>query len=549
MARPHPVLVDLAAGRAPAPGAVDAADAEALLASALDHGMVGLLWTHVRAAEPGFALRTRLAGLDALTRRRHERLWDALAATRDRLATVGVGFVTIKGVTAEARWYGRAGERPSTDVDVLLAPTDLGRAGAVVAAFDPGHPLAAAMPDLVAAGAVQSVDLRVDDVAVDLHFDLCKLGYAMRDPQAVWARTREHPMPAGLPVRVLASEDALVHFLVHANKDSFPRLIGCADVVRVMAEPDLDWDTIGRTLRTEGLETVAARALDAITRALAVPPGPLRIPPGVRRRVWGITWPDRVVLLGSTGTTRSRRQEVLPFLVHGRGRAAAGSAVRIAFPAPAAVHHRYAALPGGSLRRLARGRWDGGRTRRDALRARERAVDAATPQGPGAGVPQGPGSGLPQPVVASAALLRRRVEAGPLWIPVSGRSMAGSIPGGTRVRLDAPPGPRRGEVWAFRRPDGVLVVHRVRRVAPDAIGFQGDGCVQPDPPVGPDWLVGRVVALAPHRPAIAWGPWAGALRRHARMLVAAVVVGTRRVRAAGRRTPPGPTPGAPTPRP
>jgi hypothetical protein len=148
-------------------------------------------------------------------------------------------------------------------------------------------------------------------------------------------------------------------------------------------------------------------------------------------------------------------------------------------------------------------------------------------------------------VTASAALLRRRIEAGPLWIPVSGRSMAGSIPGGTRVRLDAPPGPRRGEVWAYRRPDGVLVVHRVRRVTPDVIGFQGDGCVQADPPVGPDWLVGRVVAVAPHRPAIVWGPSAGALRRSARMLVAAVVVGTRRVRGAGRRT----TPGAPAPRP
>ena len=535
------MLVDLAAGRTPAPGAVGGADAEALLVSALDHGMVGLLWSHVRAAEPGFALRTRLAGLDALTRRRHEHLWGALAATRDRLAAVGAGFVTIKGVTAEARWYGRAGERPSSDVDVLLAPTELGRADAVVAAFDPAHPLARVMPDLVAAGVVQSVDLRVADVAVDVHFDLCKLGYPMRDPQAVWARTVEHPMPAGPPVRVLASEDALVHFLVHANKDSFPRLIGCADVVRVMAEPDLDWDVVGRTLGTEGLETVAARALDVITRALAVPPGPLRIPPGVRRRVWGITWPDRVVLLGSTGTVRSRRQEVLPVLVHGRGGAAAGSAVRVVFPAPAAVHHRYADLPGGYLRRLARGRWDGGRARRAALRARERAAAGASSAAEASRTAE---AGLPG-VMASAALLRRRIEAGPLWIPVSGRSMAGSIPGGTRVRLDAPPGPRRGEVWAYRRPDGVLVVHRVRRVTPDVIGFQGDGCVQADPPVGPDWLVGRVVAVAPHRPAIVWGPSAGALRRSARMLVAAVVVGTRRVRGAGRRT----TPGAPAPRP
>jgi hypothetical protein len=522
VARPHPLLVDLAAGRAPTPGAVTAADAEALLASALDHGMQGLLWTHVRDAVPGFALRTRLAGLDALTRQRHARLASAVAVTRDRLAAVGIASVAIKGVTAEARWYGRPGERPCSDVDVLVAPDAGARADVAVRAFDPDHPLAPVLPALVAGGAVQSVDLAVDGVAVDLHFDLWKLGYPLRAPDAVWARTLDHTLPDGSTVRVLAPDAALVHFLVHLNKDSFPRLIGCVDVVRVLGDPDLDWDAVARFLRTEGLGTVAARTLDTVTRALGVAPGPLRVPGGVRSRVWGITRPERTVLLGSPGSTRSRRQEVLPFLVAGRTAAAVRAAVRIAFPAPAAVHHRYADLPGGYVTRLARGRWANVRTRRVALRAR----GARTTPAPVPTVP------------ASADLLRRRVAAGPLWLPVQGRSMAGSIPGGCRVQVVAADRPRRGEVWAYRRPDGVLVVHRVRAVRAADVVFQGDGCVAVDPPVAPEWLVGKVVAQSPPRPASTWGPAAGALRRIPRQAVAEVVRGAARVR---RSTGPGTT--------
>jgi len=524
VARPHPVLRALAAGRVPA--AIPERD-DGLLRSAIDHGMHGLLWTWVREHEPAYSGRARLAGLDAATRHRHGRLWDVLAVVRDRLAGIGVDVVTVKGVTAEARWYDRPGERPSSDVDVLVAP-DV-RAGAVLRVLDRDHPLVDAIDDLVRSGAVQSADLHVDGVAVDLHFDLLKLGYPMRDPAAVWQRTQAFALADGSTVRVLDPELALVHFLVHANKDSFPRLLGCADVVRVM-RGDLDWDVVGRILHDEGLEDVAACALETVARAVGVPSGPLRTRSGLRARAWHAVWPERVTLLGSAGTSRSRRQEALPFLVRGRGRDAVRAAVRIVLPPRAAVAQRYADIPGSYLGRLARGRARTMAERRASLRARHAPPPAHPPA-----VPPVDGGG-PVDGVTKAGLLRARLRREPLWLDVSGRSMGWSIPGGARVRVEGvAAGPRRGEVWAYCTQDGSLVVHRARRASAHGHVFQGDTCIRADDPVPTELLVGRVVEVAPARRALGWGAAAGAVQRLPRVAVAAAVRAGRGVRAVGAR--------------
>ena len=506
MARPHPALLPLAAGRRPAPVAGVLADG-GLLASALDHGMQGLLWSWVRECAPGYELRERLAGLDVATRQRNDRLGETLLVVRERLVALDVDVAAVKGVTAEARWYERAGERPSSDVDVLVAPAARHRAGEIVRALEPGHPLADAIDDLVRSSAVQSVDLRVDGVAVDLHFDLMKLGYPMRSPDAAWRQTEMLVRPGVPAVRVLRPELALVHFLVHANKDSFPRLIGYADVVRVMRAGGLDWDLVWQLARDEGLDVVVACALATVTKALAVVPEPVHIEPGTRTRIWHAVWPDRVTLLGASGTARSRRQEVLPFLVRRRGIDAVRGAVRVVFPAGASVAKSYPDVRGPYAVRLARGRWQSMVARRSALRARHVVPDAT--------------SGVDG--TTKAGLLRTRLAEAPMWLDVSGRSMGWSIPGGSRVRLVAGvDAPRRGEVWAFCRPDGALVVHRARGSTADGLVFQGDVCVNADAPVSADRLVGRVVEVeaADRR---RWGAAAGAVQRLPRVAVAAAV--------------------------
>lgn len=521
MARPHPVLVPLASGRSPGP--IAAAD-DGLLRSALDHGMHGLLWTWVREHAPDYRERVRLASIDAATRRHHDRLWATLAAVRDRLATLDVEVMALKGVTAEARWYTRPGERPTSDVDVLVRGPRDGRAGDIVRLLDPGYALGAVVDDLVRAGVLQSVDLRVDGVPVDLHFDLLKLGYPMRDLDAVWRGASCVTGPDGTTVPVLGEEAALVHFLVHANKDSFPRLVAYADVVRVAGRDDLDWDVVGRILRDEGLDDVAACALTTIARAVDVPVDRWPERRGLRTRLWHVTWPERATLLGTAGPARSRRQEALPFLVRGRVRDALRAAARVLLPPRVAVHQRYADVPGPYVVRLARGRLRTARARRAALGGRQLPGPSATDVAAGSGIDG----------TTKARLLRARLAHEPVWLVVSGRSMGRSIPDGCRVRVVTAASPRRGEVWAVCAPDGAMVVHRVRRATGGGWVLHGDACARADAPVDDDRLIGKVVAVDPTRDAWRWGAGAGAVQRAPRVAVARVVRTARRVRVRAR---------------
>jgi len=110
-------------------------------------------------------------------------------------------------------------------------------------------------------------------------------------------------------------------------------------------------------------------------------------------------------------------------------------------------------------------------------------------------VPVEPSSDLPAEVRAAAALLRRRVAARPMWLPVRGMSMQPSILDGWEVLLVPASRPRRGEVWAFCRADGDIVVHRNRQFADGEFVFCGDVQQIADDPVHDDQLIGRVAAI------------------------------------------------------
>src|SRR6266508_459911 len=135
MARPHAALIPLAAGRAlPVVG-----DGRELVRSAVEHRVGGLLWTRVAKGdfEIGTPWRDVLMEEDIRTWGRHQLLWEGLVKVSRRLEGLGIRVASAKGVTAEARWYSRAGERPCFDVDLLLAPDDVSRIGEIMAELTP----------------------------------------------------------------------------------------------------------------------------------------------------------------------------------------------------------------------------------------------------------------------------------------------------------------------------------------------------------------------------------------------------------------------------
>ncbi len=93
---------------------------------------------------------------------------------------------------------------------------------------------------------------------------------------------------------------------------------------------------------------------------------------------------------------------------------------------------------------------------------------------------------------AVARLLRSRVAAGAIELPVAGSSMRGVIESGATVTIVPAPKPRQGEIWGFVDDEGNVVVHRVRTITADTIIGRGTGNPIDDPPVPRTRLIGRV---------------------------------------------------------
>jgi hypothetical protein len=365
-ARLPSALIDLAAGRPPRDPRVD----DRLTDLAVDHRLTGLVWNWLRdhrAVEP--ALQASIAMRDLAVQAHHARVWAALETSVERLHDAGIDVLAVKGVTAESRWYGRTGERPCADVDLLLPPHELPRATEAVAALQPEHPWLPELDRMVIGGRVQGVTLEADGVDVDLHFDLLKVGVPMRGAHDLWVRSRRFRLPSGREVRVLDDTGALFHLLIHLNKDRFHRLLGYADIARLLVEGNVDLELLERDARREGLEVPAACTLQTVLDELELPqpPGWTR-PRGWRVAVWDRLWPRRVHLLGGTeGEIRHRmRHNWIAVLARGRTAEACWSWLRSMWPPAATVEMHYGSIRGPYLWKLLRGRLEASARRRAA---------------------------------------------------------------------------------------------------------------------------------------------------------------------------------------
>ena len=356
MSRPHPALLDLAARRDLAP----VVDGSSLVRSAREHRMIGLLWTREQnkrnsELEPW---HDELQQEDLLARATSRRLWEALHKLVRRLGDIGVEVATIKGITTEARWYSRAGERPCEDLDILVGPADRCRVEEIMHALQPGHPLGPGVDPLIRAGALTAIPVAFDGVSVDLHFDLFQLGISVRGADRIWKRTLQYQLPKGGAVRVLDPETALVHLLLNLNKDHFAHLLGYADIARLLDREELDWEVIDDMVRKEGLEIPAYLTLQAVCGTLDIPSPPISVPGGVRPRIWMCLWRPSVRLGGGDQIrTRYRhRQHVLSAIARGRVREAVRLWWRLLFPAPRLLTYAYPQESAPWLWRLTVGR-------------------------------------------------------------------------------------------------------------------------------------------------------------------------------------------------
>ena len=365
---PPALLLDLAAGRTPSEATID----RRTIKLANEHGLTGLLWTWAGDHVTDVDLKTEMAQNDLYVQAHHVTLWKGLEESVARLTAAGIEVATLKGVTAEERWYRRRGERPCSDVDLLLSPDHLGRASEAVRLLEPNHSWAAEVGPLAESGRIQTVTTRLENIEIDLHFDLFKLGIPTRQSREVWARTRPYRLPGGGSVQVLDDTTALLHFLVHMNKDRFQRLLGYADIARIIAAGRVDWEKAEQLTKAEGIEASTLRSLEVVLDRLSLPwPDELARPAGFRVRLWNFVWRPGIRLRGAEGRLRFRRREDwVALLARGRAFEALHWWLRRMWPPGAVVDVRYANVRGPYLWKLMRGRFLTAKATRKALATR-----------------------------------------------------------------------------------------------------------------------------------------------------------------------------------
>lgn len=351
MARPHPALIGLAAGR-PMPHSVE--DPDRLLVTALEHRMQGLLWSAVTRGEIELPLETerRLAVLDLQTQAHHQRLWATLEEVTALLAQHEIEVATFKGVAAEARWYDRMGERPSRDLDLWMSPHQIHRVDDAVRLLQPGHALVGRLARLVKRGHLQSTDVFWGNQWLDLHVDPFKLGVPSRVLGTLWDQRVE--LESG--VSMLGPGASLVQFLTHLNKDRFSWLLGFADVTRLLdADPEAA-TRASEITRRDGFSVPVAKSMAVATSVLGRRSA-LPSPSGWRARAWDFLWPPKVMLGGDDGYLHAHhRQLLLPFLAPGRTQDAVANVVRAALPHSDLMDEYFPDVGGWYPMRLVRGR-------------------------------------------------------------------------------------------------------------------------------------------------------------------------------------------------
>jgi len=362
------LLLDLAAGRDPQSAVIDAH----VVKLGNEHRLTGLLWTWARDHLADVEMKTKLAQSDLYVQAHLVRVWKVLEESVAHLAAAGIEVATIKGVTAEARWYGRRGERPCSDVDLLLSPRQLDQVAEAVRLLEPDHSSVPYIAPLAATGRIQGVTTHVGGLEVDLHFDLLKLGIPTRQSSEVWNLTSAYPLPGGGSVRVLDDTTALVHLLVHLNKDRFQRLLGYADIARIIAGGRVEWERLERFARGEGINVSTFRTLEVVLGELSLPwPAELERPSGPRARLWNVIWPPRIRLRGTEGRLRFRkRQDWIALLARGRLLEALGWWLREMWPPAPVVEVRYADIRGPYLWKLFWGRVNTARRMHERLAVR-----------------------------------------------------------------------------------------------------------------------------------------------------------------------------------
>jgi len=210
-------------------------EADRLTRTALAWQVGALLGYHLSAAERR-GERVPAAGAPLVREYRNTQATGLLLLAEARRLLAGltkrIGKVCLlKGVDLLTRLYPDPGMRPMCDCDVLVRPDAFDTAQRYLATLGAERLHSAGELD-DRFSAWQLLLPGREAISIDLHRALLQPEYCPLDHDALWARSEACELD-GLPLRRLATEDALVFSCLHSAKHGFGSLVHVVDVAEL----------------------------------------------------------------------------------------------------------------------------------------------------------------------------------------------------------------------------------------------------------------------------------------------------------------------------
>jgi hypothetical protein len=247
------------------------------------HGVLGLLHRALSAStyglpgEAGDAIRRRAVVQRLAQRCYDEVLNEILAALHD----AGVETVALKGPILGERLYGEPTLRVSSDLDLMVARSQ------VVAATDVLSGLGYQVEPTPAAHERWGHHIKAHrdgSPLVELHHRLTTNFGAVVPSEEFLARAAAYRTVRGAACRVLSTEDELFYLVLHAAEHLFARLAWLYDIKTLLAaHPDIDGEVVAGRAREYGVERPYAFAIDLIARRMEIALPASMIRPGISR--------------------------------------------------------------------------------------------------------------------------------------------------------------------------------------------------------------------------------------------------------------------------
>jgi hypothetical protein len=242
--------------------------------AATGHGVAPRVWQAVvvagRAGDPAAAALSQEARRAAL---QHARALADLRAVAAVLEPLGVVPTVVKGPALAELVYRQPGQRSYDDLDVLVAPAELGTA--LAALEEAGFVLLDRNWPEMRRLLVGQVRLRTPSGGVlDLHWHLInevRLRSFFDLARSRWLSGLTAAEIGGVPVTVLDPASTLVHVALHAALSGGHRLVWLQDLAELAADPDLDWNAVTALAATTRTGLPVGVMLARSRRVLDVP--------------------------------------------------------------------------------------------------------------------------------------------------------------------------------------------------------------------------------------------------------------------------------------